>query len=179
MPIPLFSVGFYTDENLVTIYADLSPEEAYTKIHENIRDDPEFRSYGRDEIFKNMAGLLIGESFRAVWHQSQYIDKYILITKTGFRLTQVSISPDSLGHDQEEIITVGADKELQVHFINNIVANPTIVQRMSKVKLPSSPDSEDEIKLHSYRVLCSRNLKFVIYWVKEFLKLDKNPLLPV
>jgi hypothetical protein len=175
MPIPLFSVGFYADEQLITIYPDLTPDEAFTKIPENLYADAEFRSCSRDEIYKNMAGLFIGESFRPVWSTA----KYILITKTGFRFPQISISPDSLGHDQDEIITVGADKDLPVHFINNIVANPTVVQRMSKVKLPSSPDSEDESKPYSYRVLCSRNLNFIIYWVKEFLKTDKNKLLPL
>lgn len=123
MPIPLFSLGFYTDEILGTIYSDLTPEEAYTRIPQNLLTDPEFRTCGRDEIFKSMAGLLIGESFRAVWSHSQYIEKYVLITKTGFRLPHVSISPDSLGPKEEEIITIGADKELPVEFINNIVAN--------------------------------------------------------
>jgi len=181
MPVPLFSVGFYTDEKLDAIYVDLTPEEAYTQIPQNIIKDQEFRSCGRDEIFKNMAGLLIGESFRAVWHQSQYIDKYILITKTGFRLAQVSISPDSLGHsqDQDDIITLGAAKELPAQFINDIISNPAVIQRAAKVKLPSSPDSEDETKPYSYKVLCSRNLKFLIYWIKEFFGADKKPLLPV
>jgi hypothetical protein len=178
MPVPLFSVGFYTDEKLGAIYVDLTPEEAYTKIPHNVITDPEFRTCGRDETFKNMAGLLIGESFRAVWHHSQYIDKYILITKTGFRLAQVSISPDSLS-PKEEIITLGADKELPTQFIHNIVANPAVVQRMSKVKLPSSPDSDDETKPFSYRILCNRNMKFFIYWIKDFLGADKKPLLPV
>lgn len=175
MPIPLFTVGFYTDEKLDNAYTDLSPDEAYTKISQVT--DPEFRTCGRDEIFKNMAGLLIDESFRAVWRGSLYIDKYILITKTGFRLAAISISPDSLG--QDDIITVGADKELPVHFINNIVANPTVVQRMSKVKLPSSPDSEDETKIYSYRLLCSRNMNFVIYWLKGIVNFEKKSLLPI
>ena len=173
MPIPLFSVSFYTDEKLVTVYGDLTPEETYTKVSQNVIYEPEFITCSRDDIFKNMAGLLMGEGFRAGWNN---IDKYILISKTG---KQISISPDSLGNEQDEIITVGADKELPVHFINNIVANPTVFQRNSKVKLPSSPDSEDESKLYNYRLLCSRSLKFVIYLVKDFIKLDKNQLLPV
>jgi len=176
MPIPLFTVGLYTDEKLVTTYTDLTPEETYTNVSQNVSYESDFRICSRDDIFKNMAGLLVGESFRAAWNNS---DKYILISKIGFRLPQISISPDSLGYDQDEIITVGADKELPVHFINNIVSNPSVVQRMSKVKLPNSPDSEDDSKHYSYRLFCIRNLKFIIYLVKDFIKLDKNQLLPV
>ena len=156
----------------------MTPEETYTKIPDNELADPEIRTCGRDDFFKNMAILLIGESFRAVWHKSQFIDKYILITKTGFRLAQVSISPDSLDSEGENVI-LGDNKELPVHFINNIVANPSVVQRMSKVKLPSSQDSDDEYKPYSYSLLCSRNMKLIIYWVKEFLGVDRKPLLPV
>jgi hypothetical protein len=177
MPIPLFSVGFYTEEKIGAVYTDLSPEEAYNKISENVIGNPEFRTCGRDEIFKVMATILTGESFRAVWHDAPYIDKYILITKTGFRYIPVSISPDSLSQDQEEIISLGADKELSVHFINNIVTNPSVVQRISKVKLPNSPDSDDENKTFNYILLCSRNMRFFVNLLQIFM--EKKPLLPV
>jgi hypothetical protein len=182
MLVPLFSVGFYSSEKQDTIYENLLSEEVYDKIPTNELSRAEFRGLNCNEIYNNMTSLLVDESFRAIWHNSQPNEKYILITKTGFRGdSNFLVSPDSLDGIEEmetnELITLGADKMLPVHIISNTIPNPSMVQRMSKVKLPNSPDSDDEKKPFNYFIFCSRNLNF-IYTIFNKLYYSK-PLLPV
>ena len=181
MRVPLFSVGFYSSEKQDTIYENLLSEEVYDKIPTNELSRADFRGLNCNEIYNNMASLLVDESFRAIWHNSHPTEKYILITKTGFRGDSNLLgSPDSLdGIEEREDTEVGADKILPVHIISNTIPNPSMVQRMSKVKLPNSPDSDDEKKPFNYIVFCSRNLNFIYTIFKKFYYIDSNPTLPV
>lgn len=185
MLVPMFSVGFYISEKQYTVYDNLASEEVYDKIPGN--ELSEFNRLNRDEINHNMARLLVDESFRVIWHNSNPTEQYILITKTGFRQdNNLLISPDSLDEEEEtqdnnnnQISTLGADKMQPVQFINNINSNPSMVQRMSKVKLPNSPDSDDEKKPYNYYILCNRNLNFIFGFFKKIFYMESKPILPI
>jgi hypothetical protein len=83
MPVPLFSVGFYSNEILSEIHENLTPEMVYAKIPSSVLNGVEYDVFSRDLIYNYIAHLLTGESFRLASSKQTPVEKYILVTKTG------------------------------------------------------------------------------------------------
>ena len=99
MPVPLFSLGFYKNETIYELVSDLSPEQTFNTLPEHIFKDVDWNTFNRDDIFKMMPLLLVGESFRVA--QSAKLNIYIIITKQSADYDIITINSASIGNDKE------------------------------------------------------------------------------
>jgi hypothetical protein len=166
MSISIFSVSYFENEIQVNIMINKTAEEAYLAIPSHIFTDISWNTYGKQEIFNNIKGLLVGESFRIAWNGNTH--KYILITKTAMssnKLTDVHTYESS-----DDDIVVNIHDESTDNIIEDVINNPSVIYRNLKIKLPPSPDLEDKDKdKDNYPVLCVRYIINISNWVKKII----------
>ena len=161
----VFSVSYFENEIQVNILIHKNAEQAYLSIPSCIFTDVLWNTYGKQEIFNHMKRLLVGESFRIAWNDVNH--KYILITKTAISSDKLIEQPVDETNDD---IIVTVHNVSSDHFIDDVVNNPSIVNRNLKIKLPPSPDLDDKDKdTINYTIFCTRYIVNLTKWAKDFL----------